>query len=252
MAEFERDGSVRDMDVSAWQARATAWELLAISLRYPEHELACAVASGEWAQAADEIAAALGASAPGFGALAGDAPTAASEAAVSGNASGEAVADALLHALRAEATRLFVGAPEPEVSPYEGVWGAKDDDVQPLLFVSPRAMAVERFCRDCGLGRPEGTNEPLDHVATECELLEHLASVTAGFAALPEGFVGESLPGGSAQAAYALFFEEHAATWMPRFADAVAAAARYPFFRDAAALLRVVVDAESERFAVAG
>ena len=34
-----------------WQARAAMWELLAFSLRYPDAELAEAVASGEWADA---------------------------------------------------------------------------------------------------------------------------------------------------------------------------------------------------------
>ncbi len=71
-------------------------------------------------------------------------------------------------------------------SPYEGVWRAADDGVQALLFVNPHSMEVERFMRSCGLGRPEGTNEPLDHVATECELLEHLALRAAG-AEPPEG-----------------------------------------------------------------
>ncbi len=93
---------------------------------------------------------------------------------------GRSSSDALLGALRPEATRLFVGAPAPAVSPYEGVWRAADDGVQALLFVNPHSMEVERFMRACGLGRPEGTNEPLDHVATECELLEHLALRAAG------------------------------------------------------------------------
>ena len=39
-----------------WQARAAAWELAALSFRYPGAELAGAVASGEWAAAAREIA----------------------------------------------------------------------------------------------------------------------------------------------------------------------------------------------------
>ncbi len=51
------------MTVSAdlWQARAAMCELLALSFRYPEDKvLAEAIASGEWGEAADEIAAALG------------------------------------------------------------------------------------------------------------------------------------------------------------------------------------------------
>ena len=206
------------MDEIDWATRATAWELAALSFRYPGPELEGAVASGEWAEAAREIAGALGLALPeGFG------------------------AGASAGGLRPEATRLFVGAPEPAVSPYEGVWRAADDGVQALLFVNPHSMEVERFMRACGLGRPEGTNEPLDHVATECELMEHLALRAAG-AEPPEGApAGSGLPGGSPKAAYGAFLEEHARAWMPRFADAVAAESRVPFYRDAAAFLGALV-----------
>ena len=209
-----------------WGVRAAAWELAALSFRYPGSELAGAVASGEWAEAACEIAAALGLALPeglGEGLLGRSGPEDAP------------------HALRPEATRLFVGAPEPACSPYEGVWRAADDGVQALLFVNPHSMEVERFMRGCGLGRPEGTNEPLDHVATECELLEHLALRAAG-AEPPEGApAGSGLPGGSPEAAYEVFLEEHARAWMPRFAGAVAAESRIPFYRDAAAFLGALV-----------
>lgn len=206
------------MDEIDWATRATAWELAALSFRYPGPELEGAVASGEWAEAAREIAGALGLALPeGFG------------------------AGASAEGLRPEATRLFVGAPEPACSPYEGVWRAADDGVQALLFVNPHSMEVERFMRECGLGRPEGTNEPLDHVATECELMEHLALRAAG-AEPPEGApAGADLPGGSPEAAYGAFLEEHARVWMPRFAERVAAETRAPFYRGAAALLRALV-----------
>ena len=206
------------MDEIDWATRATAWELAALSFRYPGPELEGAVASGEWAEAAREIVGALGLALPeGFG------------------------AGASAEGLRPEATRLFVGAPEPAVSPYEGVWRAADDGVQALLFVNPHSMEVERFVRECGLGRPEGTNEPLDHVATECELMEHLALRAAG--AEPPGGApaGADLPGGSPEAAYGACLEGHARTWMPRFADAVAAESRVPFYRDAAAFLGALV-----------
>ncbi len=83
-----------------WAQRAAAWELLAFTLRYPGSALADAVESGEWAEAACEVASALG--------LAADASGLA-EARPAGGASGEAFA----HDLRAEATRLVVGAPAP-------------------------------------------------------------------------------------------------------------------------------------------
>ena len=213
------------MNNADWQARAATWELLALSFRYPGPELAGVVASGEWAEAAEELAAALGLEALGG---------------FDGGQPGYSGSD-LLHALRPEATRLFVGAPEPAVSPYEGVWRAADDGVQALLFVNPHSMEVERFMRGCGLGRPEGTNEPLDHVATECELMEHLALRAAG--AEPPGGApaGADLPGGSPEAAYGAFLEGHARTWMLRFAERVAAESRVPFYRDAAAFLGALV-----------
>ena len=151
------------MTVSAdiWQARAAMCELLALSFRYPEDKvLAEAIASGEWGEAADEIAGALG-----IDWTAAAAPGAAEAAALPDP-------DDIQKELRPEATRLFVGAPEAACSPYEGVWRAKTEGVQ---FVNPHSMAVERFCKACGLGRPEGTNEPLDAVWTELELLEYLA-----------------------------------------------------------------------------
>ncbi len=205
-----------------WGVRAAAWELAAFSFRYPGAELEGAVASGEWAAAAREIAGALGLALPeGLGE----------------GLSGRSGPGDVLHALRPEATRLFVGAPEPACPPYEGVWAAEADGVQPLLFVNPRSMEVERFMRSCGLGRPEGTNEPLDHVATECELLERLALRAAGAPASEGAPDGAGLPGGSPAAAYETFLSGHAQAWMPAFAERLAAEARHPFYRAAAAYL---------------
>ena len=209
-----------------WALRAAVCELLALSFRYPPAELSGAVASGEWADAAEEIAAALALELP-------------ESFAVDARVNAGEDPEELLHTLRAEATHLFVGAPEPAVSPYEGVWRAADDGVQALLFVNPHSMAVERFCRSCGLGQPQGTNEPLDYVATELELMQYLCMLEAGIAApVEDDPVPTDLPGGSAAAAYNQFMAEHILAWMPRFADEVAAEARMPFFRAAAALLK--------------
>lgn len=205
-------------------ALATAWELAAFSFRYPTEELFQAVASGEWADAAREVATALGFELPkAFGADCA-----------------EGIQD--LKTLRVEATRLFVGSPQPLVSPYEGVWRAQEEGVQALLFVNPHSMAVERFMKSCGLIKPEGTNEPLDHIATECELLEYLAlcarkAVMDGESALSANV---DLPGGSPQAAYEAFLAEHMRVWAPGFAAAVSAETSLPFYRNAAELLKML------------
>lgn len=250
------------MTVSAdvWQARAAMCELLALSFRYPEDKvLAEAIASGEWGEAADEIAGALG-----LDWSADVAPGAAEAAALPDPAD-------IQHELRPEATRLFVGAPQAVCSPYEGVWRATAEGVQPLLFVNPHSMAVERFCKACGLGRPEGTNEPLDAVWTELELLEYLTLRAAADAAEAEGIAGDAsavegvvededtleefedpgepgdvvasadLPGGSPEAAWDEFVADHARQWMPQFAAAVQEESRVPFYRQVASLLAAFI-----------
>lgn len=222
-------------NASVW---STAWEMAAFSFRYPNRETAEAVASGEWTAAAIEIVEALGGKLPeGFGQLpvmeeAQDAPQ-----------ESDAIIDTFMHTIRAEATRLFVGAPTPACSPYEGVWRAEDDGVQPLLFVNPHSMEVERFCKACGLGRPEGTNEPLDHVATECELLQFLAALASG-AAMPEDIqvTVDDLPEGSPEGAYDQFLLTHVNVWMPRFADKVIAEARVPFYTAAGTYLKAILE----------
>ena len=104
-------------------------------------------------------------------------------------------------------------------------------------------MAVERFCKSCGLGRPEGTNEPLDHVATEAELLQYLASLAAGIAEpVPSSPAPDALPGGSPEAAYEQLLAEHALAWLPRFAAKTAQESRIPFYRAAGAYLKAVLD----------
>lgn len=220
-----------ETSTDAWQARAAAWELMALSFRYPTDVLAQAVEAHEWHEAALEIANATGLRLPD---------------AWDRGLSGATPCDTL-RSLRIEATRLFVGAPAPVASPYEGIWRAEDDGVQPLLFVNPHTMDVERFMRSCGLGKPEGTNEPLDHVATECELMEHLAARAAadadddgrnGYAPLVSA---SELPGGSAAAAYEAFGKEHVKTWMPRFAQAVQDETRHPFYRAASTFLSALV-----------
>jgi len=228
------DQAIEPAETSVWHVRAAAWELAALSLRCPSSELVEAVATGEWYEAAREILAALGADAD---CVCGGACS--SEAAESG----EVDREALFHELRAEYTRLFVGVRRPPVSPYEGIWAAEDVGVDPLLFVNPKSLDVEHFCHDCGLGQPEGTNEPLDNVATECELMQYLALLAGGLAMSPEGGpVPCAFPGGSPEAAYALFAEKHVRTWMPRFAQKAAEETRLPFYRAAAALLTATVE----------
>ncbi len=227
--------------VEEWSVRASAWELAALNFRYPTRELAESVASGEWVAAACEIVEGLDLRIPdGFGA---DLPSERVPLE-------DAAFDEFFRTLRIEATRLFEGPGEPACSPYEGVWQAKADGVKPLLFVNPRSMEVECFVMDCGFTRPEGSNEPLDHIATECELLEALALCAAdsgqGHAAgyFSDGILlgGRSLPGGSPAAAYGRFLEDHVRAWAGDFCRTCERESRIPFYRVAARYLRFLVE----------
>lgn len=208
-----------------WRKRAMACELLAASLRYPERELAEAICAGEWLAAAEAVG--LGDRAN----LIEDGPI------------DEGLqADELFHSLRAEATRLFIGAPRPVLSPYEGPFRAGAKGLDPVMFVNRHSLEVEAFCRACGYGQPAGTNEPLDHVATELELLQNLA-VAAFYAdnemaSERDGDPGRAFPGGSAASAYRMFREEHASMWFSDFADGVLENTRCSFYRATARCLK--------------
>lgn len=213
-----------------WRLFATVWELLALSFRYPDDELAMAVTTGEWVEAAEELASNLGVGVS-FKAIADDA---------FGENVPSSAGKGLLCRLRGEATRLFVGSPNPVVHPYEGMWASADEGVDPLLFVNPKTRNVQRFFNACGLARSSGANEPVDHVATECELLEYLALQASGVNVGSGAAI--SFLGGSPGFAYRCFIDEHARVWMPQFSRAVAAEANEPFYRAAAGFMGVVLD----------
>ena len=222
-------------DIGVWRVRAAAWEFLAFSLRYPDASLAEALALGEWAEASQEIASQLGLRIDERF----DSEALAAQDALAKNAS------EWLHTIRVEATRLFIGEQEPACSPFEGVWRAIDEGVNPLLFVNPHSLRVERFCKDCGLEHPEGTNVPLDHVVSECELLQYLAMIESGMAEPFGGILRGDLPGGSPASAYTEFLQGHAFVWFPRFAAELLDGTCHPFYRAVALFMMAVMEESS-------
>lgn len=159
--------------------------------------------------------------------------------------SGEGPIAQTKRALRSETMRLFGDEPGASCSPREGAWRAEAEGGEGAAATDPQLEGLESFCAACGLTVPADASEPIDHVATECELLELLALHAAGEL---DGYgfpAAEALPGGSPQAAYARFFEEHVRAWVPRFAEAVVEQTREPFFRAAAQFLGALVEEES-------
>ena len=215
-----------------WKTLAALFELLSISFRYPDWELIDALVSGEYGAALCEISEDLGLcfSDEMIGKL---------------SIYRQTDSETLFHSLRVEATRLFIGAPKPMVSPYEGVWRSKASGDLALLFVNPFSVDVEAFYKTYGLGQPEGKNEPLDHVSTELEFLQYLSMLEAGM--LETDCDGEDI-NKSWSAVLKRFMEEHVLTWMPRFADATVSEAREAFYDVTATILNSTL--ENLRFAL--
>ncbi|MCL1846758.1 MAG: molecular chaperone TorD family protein [Coriobacteriia bacterium] len=211
-----------------WLARGAFCELLALSLRLPTLELAQALCSGEFAEALAELGERVGLE---------QSQLAQATKAVTDYQGQDP--DELFHTLRIEYTRLFVGAPTPVVWPYAGVWHALEQGLEPLMFVSPRAMEIERFMKGCGVGRAAEKNEPLDHIATEFEFLQYLALVNAAVIELPELPEGLEMPDN----AFDAFLAQYVTNWAGDFARSTLAAAQAGFYQAVAkAILALVLE----------
>lgn len=222
-----------------WRKRACIAGFLAFSLRYPTSELVEAAASGAWLQAAREISEALS----------GEKGVRRLDGAISGEvefaALGRRGFSPKERELKAEATRLFVGAPKPCVQPYEGMFRIASRGGSPMMFVNRHCRDVEEFFARCGLAGAQGFREPLDHIATELELLRYLGCLACGDVR-PLGTVEASdFPGGGASEAYRLFFQEHMALWVGDFACELAAQTRTDLYRAAAVLLSMFAKEEA-------
>lgn len=206
--------------------RATAFELLSLMFLLPDGKLAEALASGGFTAACSEVSAMLsGHVAEGsqelFSCYAGR------------------DADEILHEVRAEYTRLFVGEKLPIITPFAGVWAAQQQGQDGLLFVSKQSLEIERLMHRCGVAKdlPSGqANDPLDHFGTMCEFAKYLQLVSAGAVAVPEGF---EVADGDFTEFMTDYFRPYA-TWL---VDALREQARRPFYEDAAGFLSIVLTA---------
>jgi TorA maturation chaperone TorD len=206
-----------------WLYKAALYEILAKGYLVPTRGLVEILVRGEYAEALGEIAEKNGLD-PSVSA------TAVKDLAIYGC---EENTEELFHLMRAEYTALFVGSPKPIVSPYAGVWAAKGQGTEPLLFVNEEALAIERFMRSCGIGRPKGTNEPLDHIASLLEFLQCLCLVRAGVAILP---TGAKMP----KNAYETFYATHFSAFSKKLATATIEAARIPYYRAVSQILAAI------------
>lgn len=206
-------------NTTQWMNKAAQYELLALAFAYPSEETTHALVSGEYAEAFEEIGALTDAS-PGY--LADWAKALRAYAGLDRNE--------VLHRLRREYTRLFIGQGKTLISPYAGVWDALERGKEPILMIGAESMEIERFMRRCGIGQPEGTNEPLDHIASLLEFLYFLCLVKAD-AVKPANHADVR------DDDYQAFFDDHFEVFSRAFANAVLENAKEPFFVSSARML---------------
>lgn len=206
------------MTQEQWINKAALYELLAKTYLYTTKEIAEALVSGEYAEALEEIVE-LNAIDVDSGALLDQLA-----------AYKEQASEGVFHELRKEYTRLYIGQTDPLVTPFGGCWDAIEKGQKPLLFVGKESMAVERFMRKCGVVQPEGTNEPLDHIASELEFMQFLCLVKAKVAVPAEGAEIE-------EESFEEFYTEHFRWFAQKFAEATLKECRAPFFNVGAQVL---------------
>lgn len=143
------------------------FQLLSISLRLPDQELAQALLEGSYGRDAlyilEELFCTQEEIAPVWEEL-------------KKIASAEEEITAFLIQMRREYTRLFDDPKKPAVSIYETLFlhNPEEDKGGVMLFMSPAALDAERCYKSAGVSLVKQSAEPADHMATELEFMMYL------------------------------------------------------------------------------
>jgi len=139
----------------------------------------------------------------------------------------EAASRASVEQVEREYFDLFIGIGRGELLPYGSYY------LTGFLHERPLARLREDLVK-FGIERIGGNAEPEDHAATLCEIMAGLAGGRLG-----------SQPGGDQE-----IFEKHMASWMGRFFSDLENANAANFYRSVGTIGRVLVDIETEAFAL--
>ena len=137
-------------------------------------------------------------------------------------------AEGLLHEMRREDTRLFLGE-RPLVDKSEGPWRKKKQGSEIVaLMVNSYSTEVADFMRYCGVVKAKGYNDCVDYVENECDF--------AGFLADQPAYLAEH--GMDALELLERFIDEHMKLWADGFCVDVLAATDHPYYRAVCELMR--------------
>jgi putative dimethyl sulfoxide reductase chaperone len=134
--------------------------------------------------------------------------------------------DELLKEMKVEYARLFIGPGTPAVQPYETFYDKRmTKESQPLLMVSPAAIAVEKTYREAGVAMAEKLQEPPDHFAVELEFLYYLSKKES------DAWVeGNNAGANSLHREEIAFIDAHLGDWGQRFCSKVQKESTHPFY----------------------
>jgi TorA maturation chaperone TorD len=135
--------------------------------------------------------------------------------------------DELLKEMKVEYARLFIGPGTPVVQPYETFYDERmTKESQPLLMVSPAAMAVEKIYREAGVAMAKKLQEPPDHFTVELEFLYYLSKKESdAWAEADNASANDWHRQGLA------FIDGHLGDWGLRFCSKVQTESTHPFYR---------------------
>jgi putative dimethyl sulfoxide reductase chaperone len=135
--------------------------------------------------------------------------------------------DEMLKELKVEYARLFIGPGTPVAQPYETFYNENmTSESQPLLMISPAAMAVEKAYRDAGVEMSKQLREPPDHFAVELEFLYFLSKKESD--SWTEGNIDAANKWRRTQLA---FIDGHLGCWSESFCNKIREESTHPFYR---------------------
>jgi len=155
------------------------YQLLAISLRLPDHDLAQGMLDGSYGQDAVNILQELYCDEEKIAEVKKLFAKLSLNAKLSSNdelsLSKDKVTSFLIE-MRREYTRLFDNPKNPALSIYETVFlhDPEEEKEELMLFMSPAALDAERCYKEAGVSLVKQSSEPADHMATELEFMMYL------------------------------------------------------------------------------
>ncbi len=192
------------------------FRLLSVAFKPPTSDLANVVVSGELSKAMTDTWRTLGL----------DGEKAAAFTGVLDGYRGDDAED-VLHELRREHTRLFLGNP-PLVENSEGPWRKKaEGKIGVDLMVNSYSLEIQEFMRQCGAVKAKGRNDCIDYIEVECEFAAMLAEQPQYLADL----------GKDPLDLLDSFMDEHMEKWVPGFCVEVAEKTRLPYYRELCRLM---------------